>query len=87
MSIRILGDCFRVTKSSLWQGESQPIEQVVPVYYWLEHHHAGQWSWEYEALCRLGKVFRPGASGFDGEFEDVREMYNELCAANGCDHD
>jgi hypothetical protein len=77
-----LGDVFRTIKQERLQ---EGIERIVPAYYWLAEHHCGQWSWEYEAQCRLGRVFSPGASWIQGGPEE--EMYEILCAANGCDHE
>lgn len=80
-----LGDIFREIKAD---GCVEGIERVIPAYYWLEHHHAGQWSWEYEAFCRLGEVFRPSSIGsMESEVESVKWAYNALCIAHGCAHE
>ena len=76
-----LGDIFRTLKAS---GEVEGLEMIVPAYYWLEHHHAGLWSWEYEAFCRLGQTFRPGIGSLDSEPEYIQDAYQTLC--QDCEH-
>lgn len=51
-----LGDLFRTIKEYL----EDPFERVEVAYWWLTWNHAGQASWEYEALSRLSRVFKPG---------------------------
>ena len=77
-----LGDAFRVVKPSV-----EGIECIIPVYFWLEHHHTGQWSWEYEAFCRLGNTFSPGCGGLDSNDELTKLAYNDLCDEHECDHE
>ena len=60
------------------------------VYYAL--WHGGQWSWEYERLCRIGRYFRPGAgaNALNLDCEEnagAREVYLALCDKHGHKHE
>jgi len=65
--------------------------QIVAAHYlWYSHHHSGQWSPEYQRLCRISRYFRPSPLMNDdvsrGD-EIVAEIYWNLCRKNrvGCD--
>jgi len=48
-------------------------------YLWLSHNHGGQWSLEYERLCRLSEIFRPGANlSLDTLTENGRAIYGNI---------
>ena len=47
----------------------------------LSDCHGGQWSREYERLCRLGCKFRPRPSlSVETLSENAREIYDAACA-------
>lgn len=47
----------------------------------LAHCHGGQWSREYERLCRLSRYFKPSPLlAVETLNENAREIYNSACA-------
>lgn len=59
-------------------------DRIEVAYWWLTHHHAGQWSQSYAAMCRLGKIYKPGV--WQSQPHN-HYAYNALCDAAGCDHE
>lgn len=53
-------------------------------YHYYSQWHGGQWSKEYERLCRIGRYFKPGLSEEYFEvleregYEDAKEVYDNL---------
>jgi hypothetical protein len=48
-------------------------------YLWLTHNHGGQWSPEYERLCRLDGLYSPGLSEQRGELnENAQAIYDAI---------
>jgi hypothetical protein len=46
----------------------------------LSHCHSGQWSREYERLCKLTRYFRPSPMlSVDSLSENGLEIYNAAC--------
>lgn len=47
----------------------------------LSHCHGGQWSREYERLCRLSRYFKPSPLlSVDSLSDNAREIYESACA-------
>ena len=47
----------------------------------LSHCHGGQWSREYERLCKLSSYFRPSPFlSVESLNENAREIYDDACA-------
>ena len=72
------------TAESVWNlGECQECtlgDFIIGAYWSLTEWHAGQWSYEYTALCALGTVFKPGMTSGpeDGTSEQI--AYDACCA-------
>jgi hypothetical protein len=48
-------------------------------YLWLSHNHGGQWSEEYERLCRLTEFFSPSPLlNLDRLSENGRAIYDAI---------
>ena len=48
-------------------------------YLWLSENHGGQWSPEYERLCRLAAFYSPGLSEQRGELsENAQAIYDNI---------
>ena len=73
-----LADIFRTIKPL----SDSTVDRVEVAYWWLMHHHCGQWSQSYEDMCRLGKVYHPGAQ----RNPHNTTAYDALCDEAGCDH-
>jgi len=79
MRILSLGEIFSVVKPL----SASTIDRVEVAYWWLMHHHQGQWSESYEDMCRLGKVYTPGAHQNEPHNTIA---YDALCDAAPCRH-
>lgn len=55
-------------------------------YYWNAEHHSGQWSKEYERMCKISQYFKPGRSVNGPSSENSVEIYQNLCMKNMCEH-
>lgn len=55
-------------------------------YWWLVDHHGGQWSTEYERMCKIQKYFKPGVCSNGPSDELSQEVYDSLCLKAGCTH-
>jgi len=54
---------------------------IIEAYYaFFTDYHSGQWSREYQRLCKIGTYFTPGAGwqGFESLSEDGKNIYNRL---------
>jgi hypothetical protein len=50
-------------------------------YLWLAHNHTGQWSKEYERLCRMERYFRPSPFlTLERLSDNARAIYDALDA-------
>lgn len=78
-----LGDIFRALKA---EDLGDPIDVIIPAYWWLVDHHSGYGTWQYESQCRLGQTYDPGTTTLESEPDYIIEAYNLLCDLNGCDH-
>lgn len=56
-------------------------------YWWCNDHHDGQWSREYERLCRIQRYFTPSRSANQLEGFIAVDIYNTLCDRQECMHD
>lgn len=74
-----LGDLFRTIK----QHSHNMLDRVEVAFWWLSHHHYGQWSQSYKDFCKLGRVYDPGMTSGPN---DVL-AYDACCEAFGCEHD
>lgn len=46
----------------------------------LTHCHGGQWSREYQRLCRMGRYFKPGhCFNINSLSENARAIYDAAC--------
>lgn len=59
--------------------------EIVDTYYWwLSDHYNGQWSREYERMCKVSEYYSPGMLASGPENQDA---YDELCRRAECKHD
>lgn len=78
-----LADVFRIIKREA--PYSDTFERIECAYWWLTHHHCGQWSQSYSDLCRLGNIYSPGAMDCEIEYRVSRShIYQAICEEVGC---
>ncbi len=56
-------------------------------YWWNTDHHDGQWSDSYRRLCRISEYFEPLTLAHGPGTENAQEIYDALCAKDGCKHE
>lgn len=54
-------------------------------YCYFSLYHNGQWSIEYERLCKMGKYYHSGHRGVSEQSlsDNAREIYKQLLERNG----
>jgi hypothetical protein len=60
---------------------------IIEAHYWfLIHHHQGQWSERYERLCGMSQYFTPSPLHDGPTSENAQAIYDNLCDREGCVH-